>query len=166
MAGDVTVTAFKVRRGYSFSRVESMFTGSCGFKPSVQKAAGSGLGGFLGCSRFCARALAKFGFGFEHFDLSQAVEVHWFGFVRLGCLCRLWCDGRGGWEALTPGTGFEDVDILDFAAPQLRGISTGSSDLQVDFLNPPRSRGKIGYFLTNQKLSKPSQNEELVLTSS
>lgn len=108
---------------------------------SVQKAAGSGhaacFGGLLGCCRFCVGTFAKLGFGFEHFDLPKAVEVHWFGFGCLGCFGRLWGDSRGGGEVLAPGTGFEDMDILDFAAPQLRGIGTSGSYLQVDFLNPP-----------------------------
>lgn len=64
--------------------------------------------------------------------------MHRLGF---GCLWRLgglWGDVRGGGETLAPGTGFEDVDVLDFATPQLRGIGTGGSYLQVDLLNPPR----------------------------
>lgn len=117
-------------------------TGSCGLKTSVLKAAGSGhaasLVGFLGCCRFCVGTFAKFGFGFEHFDLPKAVEVHRFGFCCLGCLGGLWGDGRGGGEALAPGTGFEDVDVLDPATLKLRWIGTGGSYLQVDFLNPPR----------------------------
>lgn len=82
--------------------------------------------------------MAKFGFSFDHFDLPKAVEVHWFGFSCLGCLGGLWGDSRAGGEALAPRTGFEDVDVLDPAALQLRGIGTCGSYLQVDFLNPPR----------------------------
>lgn len=126
------------------------FTGSCGLRTSVRKAAGSGcapcLGGSLCCSWFCDGTFALFGFGFEHFDLPQAVEVHWFGFGCLWCLGGLLSDGRSGWEALAPRTGSKDVDILDFAALQLRGIGTGGSYLQVDFLNPPKLRGKIKFF--------------------
>lgn len=68
----------------------------------------------------------------------MAIEVHWFGFGCLGCLCRLWGGGRGRGEALASGTCSEDMDVLDFATPQLRGIGTGGSYLQVNFLNPPR----------------------------
>lgn len=64
--------------------------------------------------------------------------MHWLGFGGLGCFGRFWGDGGGGGEAFTPGTGFEDVDIFDPAAPQLRGVRTGGSNLQVDFFNPSR----------------------------
>lgn len=122
------------------------FTVSCGLNTSVQKAAGSGhitsVGVFLGCCWFRVGTIAKFGFGFVHFDLLKAVEGHRFGFGCLRCFGGPWGDCWGSGEALAPRTGFEDIDVLDLATPQLRGIGTGSSYLQVDFLNPPRRRGK------------------------
>lgn len=67
----------------------------------------------------------------------MAIEVHWFGFGCLGCFCKFWGVARDRGEALAPGTGPEDLDVLDFATPQLRRISAGGSYLQVNFLNPP-----------------------------
>lgn len=101
------------------------------------------LGTFLGCCWLWVGTFAKFGFGFKHFGLLVAIEVHWFWFGCLGGLCKLWGGSRGRGEALSPGTDSEDMDILDFATPQLRGIGTGGSYFQVDFLNPPRGGEKI-----------------------
>lgn len=88
------------------------------------------LGGFLGS---CWSPLGTFArFRFEDFAVLMSVMMHWFGFV---------CFGRGGrsrGEALTSWTNFEDMDVLDFAASQLRWICTNGSHLQVNSLNPPR----------------------------
>lgn len=94
--------------------------------------------GFLGCCLFGVWILAKFGFGLQHFDVPEAVEVHWFRFGCLRRLSRLRGGRRRRGEALSSGAGFEDVDVLDPATSQLGGIGTGGSYLQVDFLNPPR----------------------------
>lgn len=94
-------------------------------------------GGFLGHSGFGGQTLANFGFCFQHFDFPGAVEVCWFGFRGLGCL---WGEGGGGREALTPRAGHEDVNILDPATLDLRGVCAGGTHLQVDFLNPPRGK--------------------------
>lgn len=67
----------------------------------------------------------------------MAIEVHWFGLGCLGCLCRFWGGGRGRGEALASRAPSEDVDILDFTAPELGGIGTGGSYLQIYFLDPP-----------------------------
>lgn len=63
--------------------------------------------------------------------------MHGLGFGRLGRLGGLWGDGRRRGQVLAPGTGSEDVDVLDFATLELRWVGTGGTDLQVDFLNPP-----------------------------
>lgn len=98
------------------------------------------LRAFFGHQWLWVGTFAGLGFAFEHFDVLMAVEVHWFGFGRLGCLCRLWGDGGGRRQALASGTGSEDMYVLDFAAPQLRGVGTGGTYLQVNFLNPSRKR--------------------------
>lgn len=104
------------------------------------------LGTFLGCCWFWVGTFAKFGFGFKHFGWLVAIEVHWFWFGCLGGLCKLWGGSRGRREALSPRTDSEDMDILDFATRQLRGIGTGGSYFQVNFLNPPRRTEKIKSF--------------------
>lgn len=98
------------------------------------------LGGFLRFSFFSVGAPAQLGLVFGHFSLSVAVRVHRFG---LGCFGHL--GGHLGYsrsvgKTLSSGTGLEDVDVLDPATPQLRGIGTSGSYLQVDFLNPPRQK--------------------------
>lgn len=100
------------------------------------------LGAFFGHQWLWVETFAGFGFAFEHFDVLMAIEVHWFGFGRLGCLCRLWGGGGGRRQALASGTGSEDMYILDFAPPQLGGVGTGGTYLQVNFLNPSRKREK------------------------
>lgn len=143
-------TPSEVSRGYSFWVLNSWFNlqiFNILLKAVVSrhqyKRRGSGRAASLGCCWFWIGTFAKFEFGSEHFDLLMAIEVHWFGFGCLGCLCRLWGGGRGRGEALASGTCSEDMDVLDFATPQLRGIGTGGSNLQVNFLNPPRWREKI-----------------------
>lgn len=107
--------------------------------------------GFLCRTLFFGWILVNFGFGFEHLDSPIAVEVHWFGFGCLGCLGRLRGDSRGRGKTLSTGAGLESVDIFDLSTPHFRGIGTGGSYLEVDFLNPPideEERSKLVTFVS------------------
>lgn len=93
------------------------------------------LNAFFG--RWClwVGTFVRLRFSLQRFPMLVATEVHWFGFGSLGGLW-LWVCGWCRWESLPSRTGSEHVHIFDFATLQFRRVGTGSTYLQVNFLNP------------------------------